>query len=425
MVDPLFEPGKIGRLVLKNRLIRSATWEGLADEVGAVTPPLIELYANLAEGGPGLIITGHSFVHPAGKHAPGQIGSHDDGLVPGLTALARAVHDRGGRIALQLSFGGAYLSRARVVRLTPEDLAEVARSFGRAAGRARQAGLDGVQVLAAHGFFLSQLLCPRYNPREDAYGGKLENRARALLDVVGAVREEVGSGYPLLVKLNSSDLIDDGFLPGEAVTVADWLEKAGADAIEISGGLLNQPDLLQERGGPADGEAFFEKAAREFRKKIAIPLVLVGGIRSYGTARRLVEEGTVDFVALGRPFIREPDLANRWASGDRRDAACLSCNNCVEELKQGRGLRCRPVEPREAQTFFPQKTETIPAGPSFPEGTAYEIAYGLEDWGGSYLPVVRVKMVREGPAVGEGLSLPGTAAGWRELGNSIEKLIKS
>lgn len=425
MVDPLFETGKIGRLVLKNRLIRSATWEGLADEAGAVTPPLIDLYANLAEGGAGLIITGHSFVHPAGKHAPGQIGSHDDGLVPGLTALARAVHDRGGRIALQLSFGGAYLSRARVVRLTPEDLAEVARSFGRAAGRARQAGFDAVQVLAAHGFFLSQLLCPRYNPRKDAYGGKLENRARALLDVIGAVREEVGSAYPLLVKLNSSDLIDDGFLPGEAVTVADWLEKAGADAIEISGGLLNQPDLLRERGGPADGQAFFEKAAREFRQKIAIPLVLVGGIRSYETARRLVEEGPVDFVALCRPFIREPDLAKRWASGDRRDAACLSCNNCVEELRQGRGLRCRPVEPREAQTFFPQKTATIPAGPTFPEGTAYEIAYGLEDWGGNYLPVVRMQMVQGGKPLGPEISLPGTAEGWLELAKNIEKFITS
>jgi 2,4-dienoyl-CoA reductase-like NADH-dependent reductase (Old Yellow Enzyme family) len=341
-----------------------------------------------------------------------------------LTALTRAVHGRGGRIALQLNFGGAYLSRSRVARMNLEDMAEMARSFGQAAGRARQAGFDAVQVLAAHGFLLSQLLCPRYNPRTDQYGGKLENRARALLEAVRAVREEVGPGFPLLVKMNSSDLIADGFLPEEAVSVAGWLEQAGVDAVEISGGLLNRPDLLDRREDQDSREAFFEPAAREFRKKISLSLILVGGIRSYGTARRLVEEGTVDFVALCRPFIREPDLANRWASGDRRDAACLSCNNCVEVLKQGEGLHCRPLEPREVQTFFPQKAEILPAGPPFPEGTVYEIAHGLEDWGGNYLPVIRIQMLKEGKPVGGGISLPGTGAGWREVGKVIEIMIK-
>jgi 2,4-dienoyl-CoA reductase-like NADH-dependent reductase (Old Yellow Enzyme family) len=425
MTDPLFEPGRIGTLNLKNRLVRSATWEGLADEEGAVTPPLIDLYAALARGGAGLLITGHSFVHPAGKHSPGQLGSQADRLIPGLEALTRAVHDPGGTIALQLNFGGAYLSRSRAGRMTAGDMKEVVQAFGRAAGRARRAGFDAVQVLAAHGFLLSQLLCPRYNPRVDDYGGALENRARALLEVMDAIRDEVGPDYPLLVKINSSDLIPDGLQPGEAVTVARWLEKAGVDAIEISGGLLNRPDLLRERARPGDGEAFFEEAAREFRKEIAIPLILVGGLRSYGTARRLIETETVDFVALCRPFIREPDLARRWASGDYRDAACIYCNNCVEGLKQGQGLHCRPLEPREDQTFFVQKTEIIMAGTPFPEGTAYRVSYGLEDWQGNYLPVVRIQMVQGERPLGPEMSLPGTGDGWREMAKSIEKFIIS
>ena len=409
-------------MVLKNRLVRSATWEGLAAEDGSITPPLIDLYAALADGGAGLIVTGHSFVHPTGRHSPRQLGSHTDDLIPGLTSLAGAVHDHGGRIALQLNYGGAYLSRARVGRMGPEDIREVARSFGLAARRARQAGFDAVQVLAAHGFFLSQLLGPRYNPRTDQYGGRIENRARALLEVVKAIREQTGPDYPLLVKLNSSDLIEDGLQLPDSVQVGVMLEAAGVKAIEISGGLLNQPDLLKERTeGP---EVFFEKAAREFRKKISIPLILVGGIQSFQTANRLIEAGVVDFVALCRAFIREPDLAKRWASGDHRDAACISCNNCVEELKQGKGLHCRPVEPEEVQTFFPQKTEIIPTGPPFPEGTAYQVSYGLEDWQGNYLPVVRVQMVQGEKLLGSGVSFPGGGEDWGRIMQLIENIMK-
>lgn len=176
-MDPLFEPGRINGLSVKNRFVRSATWEGLAAEDGAVTPPLIDLYSALADGGVGLIITGHSYIHPSGKHSPRQLGSYADDLIAGLEDLTRAVHDRDGRIVLQLNYGGAYLSRSRVAQMTPEDIRAVSAAFALSAQRAQQAGFDGVQILGAHGFFLSQLLCPRYNPRSDAYGGSIENRA--------------------------------------------------------------------------------------------------------------------------------------------------------------------------------------------------------------------------------------------------------
>ena len=405
-MEPLFEPGRINGLTLKNRIVRSATWEGMAAEDGSVTAPLIDLYRALADGGVGLIITGHSYVHPSGKHSPRQLGIYSDDRIPGLKQLTRAVHDRGGRIVMQLNYGGAYLSRSRVSQMTPEDIRAVSAAFARAAHRAQKAEFDGIQILAAHGFFLSQLLCPRYNPRTDEYGGSIENRARALVEVVSAVRGQIKPEYPLLVKINSRDLIEDGLRLEESIQVGRRLEEAGVDALEISGGLLNVPNLLQDQNTGGEDHPFFQDEARAFKRQLQIPVILVGGIRSFPSARRLLEEGTADFIALCRPFIREPDLLNRWQRGDRQKAACLSCNNCVEQLKQGSGLACRPLEPQEKETFFAQKTEFLPAGPPFPSTISYQVSFGLEEWEGNFLPVIKVQMVRDGKILNAGLSFP-------------------
>ena len=422
-MEPLFEPGRINGLTLKNRFVRSATWEGMAAEDGSVTAPLIDLYTLLADGGVGLIITGHSYVHPSGKHSPRQLGSYSDDLLPGLQQLARAVHDRDGRIVLQLNYGGAYLSRSRVSQMSPEDIRAVSEAFARAAWRAQEAGFDGVQILAAHGFFLSQLLCPRYNPRTDAYGGSLENRSRALMEVIGAVRERIKPEYPLLVKINSRDLIEDGLRLEESIRVGRRLEAAGVDALEISGGLLNLPNLLQDKTTGQDDFPFFQNEARAFKKQLQIPLILVGGIRSFPTARRLLEEGTADFIALCRSFIREPDLIKRWQRGDRQKASCLSCNNCVEQLKQGGGLACNPLEPQEKKTFFPQKTEFLPAGPPFPSNTSYHVSFGLEEWGGNFLPVIKIQMIRDGQILNDGVSFPAGTDDWEKIRQLVKNIV--
>ena len=422
-MEPLYEPGRINGLTLKNRFVRSATWEGLAAEDGSVTAPLIDLYRALADGGVGLIITGHSYVHPSGKHSPRQLGSYSDDLIPGLEQLTRAVHDRKGRIVLQLNYGGAYLSRSRVAQMNPEDIRAVGAAFARAAGRAQQAGFDGIQILAAHGFFLSQLLCPRYNPRTDAYGGSIENRARALAEVVGAVRGQVGPEYPLLVKINCRDLIEDGLQLEESVQVGRRLEAAGVDALEISGGLLNLPTLLQDKNIGEEDLPFFRNEARAFKQQLQIPVILVGGIRSFPTARRLLSEGTADFIALCRPFIREPDLVNRWQRGDRQKAACLDCNNCMEQLKQGSGLVCRPLEPQEKETFFAQQTESLPAGPPFPSNIAYQVSFGLEEWDGNFLPVIKVQMIRDGKILNAGLSFPAGTDDFEKISEIVKDLV--
>jgi 2,4-dienoyl-CoA reductase-like NADH-dependent reductase (Old Yellow Enzyme family) len=357
---------------------------------------MIDIMAKLADGGVGLIITGHAFVHQRGWHQPWQLGIHMDELIPGLKAMTDAAHERGGKIVVQLGYGGAYLSKSRVRSMTVQDLQEVFKSFGQAASRAKRAGFDGVEIFAAHGFFLSQLLCPRYNDRTDAYGGDIENRARALMEVLQSVRNAVGPAYPVLAKLNVEDFVETGLILEDSVRVGIMLQEEGIDAIELSGGLLNNPNLMREKIRSEEDEAYFKEQARAFKEKVHVPLILVGGIRSYYVAKQLVEEGTTDYISMCRPFIREPGLINRWKAGDLRKATCISCNNCIEQAKKGEGISCVPLEDATAESFFPQLSEEVPASPPHPAGTSYRISIGLEQWESNFIPVVKIQMVHDG-----------------------------
>ena len=318
-MDSLFEQSEINRLILSNRFIRSATWAGMATDEGACTPGLIDLMRNLAAGDVGLIITGHAYVRQDGQHSPWQLGIHRDKLIAGLQDLTGAVHECESKIVMQLGFGGAYLSKSRVRSMDTEDFHVLAEAYGQAALRAQKAGFDGVQIFAAHGFFLSQMLCPRYNDRTDDYGGNIANRARFLVEVLDAIRRAVGRDYPVLAKLNCRDDVENGLTLEDSVTVAGMLEKAGIDAIELSGGLLNNPNIMRSKIDSGDSQAFFQAEARMFKQTVNVPLILVGGIRSYDAAKHLVDEGIAEYISMSRPFIREPGLIKRWKAGDRRD----------------------------------------------------------------------------------------------------------
>jgi len=357
----LFEPTSINGMELPNRFVRSATWEGLAAEDGSFTPPLGESLARLAAGGVGLVIPGYAFVSREGQDAPGQLGVHSDAMLPGLTEMAAAVHASGGRIALQLAHAGldgdpelsghepagpspllgpgARLTRA----MDAADLAAVTRAFAEAAARARRAGCDAVQIHAAHGYLLSQFLSPRFNRRRDGYGGGVERRARLLLEVLEAVRAAVGPNYPVLVKINAEDFVPGGLSVDDMLAVVELLEAAGCDAVELSGGTGSPEGISFSRVGrpaPGEPEAYYESAALRFKKSVAMPLILVGGIRTFETATRLVAEGVTDYIALSRPLIREPDLVARWRSGDTRPARCVSDNACFDSPDDGHGLFC-------------------------------------------------------------------------------------
>lgn len=356
----LFEKTAINGMELVNRFVRSATWEGLAAEDGAVTPRLVDAMRTLAEGRVGLIITGHAYVRPEGQAGPWQLGAYKDELIPGLKQMTGAVHDAGGRIVLQLAHAGTFASETRTGKtpwavsvpqgqsrnprreMTVQDIQDVVTAFANGARRAKEAGFDGVQIHSAHGYLLSQFLSPAFNRREDAYGGNLKNRSRIHLEVCRAVREAVGESYPLLIKMNCRDFADNGLELEDSIEAIQGLEASGLDAMELSGGLVTGGKLSPSRPGITSEaqEAFFREEARAFRQKIRIPLILVGGVRSFGVAETLVQEGVADYISMSRPLIREPDLIQRWKEGDRQRAACNSDNLCFGPGMKGEGVYC-------------------------------------------------------------------------------------
>jgi 2,4-dienoyl-CoA reductase-like NADH-dependent reductase (Old Yellow Enzyme family) len=420
----LFERSEINGMVLSNRFVRSATWEGMATDEGACTPQLIDLISDLASGGVGFIITGHTYIRGDGQHSPRQLGIHKDGLISGLSAMTAAVHAKGSKIVLQLGYGGAYLSKSRVRRMSIRQIQGLVGAYGQAAIRAKKAGFDGVQIFAAHGFFLSQLLCPRYNERTDAYGGNITNRARVLIEVLHEIRNAVGPDYPVLAKLNCRDFVPNGLTLEDSVQVGAMLEKGGIDAIELSGGLLNDPNIMRSAIDAEESKAYFQHEARVFKKKVKVQLILVGGIRSYSVAERLVNEGIVDYIAMSRPFIREPGLINRWKAGDLSDAACISCSNCFESIKKGEGVSCVPLKPEPSETFFPQLSENVPASPPHPPGTNYKISIGLEEWKQNYVPVIKIQMVYNGKISEQSPSFPLGTDDHQEVNKAVIELLK-
>jgi 2,4-dienoyl-CoA reductase-like NADH-dependent reductase (Old Yellow Enzyme family) len=232
--------------------------------------------------------------------------------------------------------------------MTVNDIGEIVKAFGRAAHRAKKAGFDGVEIHAAHGYLLSQFLSPLYNTRSDAYGGSVENRARALVEVVKHIRAVVGDDFAVLVKMNCQDFVDEGLTLTDSLGIVTFLQEAGIDAVELSGGTSHAGRLgpVRVRINSEEREAYFREQARAFKEILQVPLVLVGGIRSFQIAERLVKEGYADYVSMSRPFIREPNLITRWASGDRVRAKCISCNRCFEPAGAGEGVYC-VVEKRE------------------------------------------------------------------------------
>lgn len=349
----LFEPISFSGLNLNNRLVRSATFEKRADEDGFVTASLIELYRTLTVGGVGLIITGNALIHPSGRTVRQMICIHSDIYIQGLRKLTSAVHDLGGTIAVQLTHGGRQSPPALLggnpplapsavydpstdvmpAAMTDAEIWEVIDAFGDAARRARAAGFDAVQIHGAHGYLVSEFLSPHTNRRDDYWGGDEERRFHFLEHTYKAVRREAGEDYPLMIKINGSDMIEGGVRVNEAVRTAKRLEELGIDAIEVSGGMYeagqktSMPNILS-----ADREAYFREAGRLFKRHLNVPVMLVGGMRSQAVMEDILQGGEADMISLSRPLIREPDLPNKFREGKKK-ADCISCNGCMNLQK--------------------------------------------------------------------------------------------
>ncbi|MBP7331265.1 MAG: NADH oxidase [Firmicutes bacterium ADurb.Bin373] len=352
-------PFKIKNVEIKNRFLRSATVESKADIDGFVNDDLLELYYHLAVGGAGILITGAAAVEPAGKGFAQQICVFDDKFLPGLKRLAGIVHKYGSgcKCAVQIfhqgtaGYGLSYGAPDRGFTLRdirPDDITATVKAFGLAARRIKDAGFDAVAVHGAHGYLLNQFLCPATNNRVDRWGGSLENRMRFTLEVYSAIRDQVGAGFPVLWKMNSSDYIEGGNEIEQYARVAGTLAKMGVDLIELTGGVEKQAKLrarLSKEAG--EHEAYFYWAINAMKEAVAgtkTALAITGGIRSLPAMEELLKKG-VDLIGICRPLICEPDLPNRLLnSPDKRQSKCTSCNKCLFHIAR-QPLKCLEFDP--------------------------------------------------------------------------------
>jgi 2,4-dienoyl-CoA reductase-like NADH-dependent reductase (Old Yellow Enzyme family) len=365
----LFDQTTINGMTMRNRLVRSATWEGMCEADGRPTAKLANWYRDLAGGGVGLIITGYSFVRPEGKQLPGKMGIHSDDFAPEMKALTKAVHDQQGKICIQLVHAGGQTDTATAhcqplapsavqVEQFPElpqemskkDITEIVVAFADAARRAKSFGFDAIQLHGAHGYLINQFLSPLTNKRTDEYGGSIDKRYRFLHEVYQAVRRAVGDDFPVLIKLNGADFVEGGLRIEDALHAATLLDKAGIDAIEVSGGTSASGDKtpIRIKIEKPEQEAYNLALAKRIKKATSCPVMVVGGYRSYEVAAKSVEDDGIDYISMARPFIREPNLAQRWGQGDHSPAKCISCNGCFQPgFKEG-GIYC-VIEAKERE----------------------------------------------------------------------------
>ncbi|OEU71576.1 MAG: oxidoreductase [Desulfuromonadales bacterium C00003068] len=352
----IFEPTSINGMALKNRLIRSATWENMADDKGHMTDKLFKVYEELAKGGVGMILTGYAFVVEEEQPNPGMMGIYDDTFIAEYQQLTTMVHQHDSRIVAQIAYGGSqtgYPAEGRLIwgpsavadlatavvptEMTQDDITTLVHAFGAAAKRAKAAGFDGVQMHGAHGYLLSQFLSPYYNRRSDQYGGSIENRARILIEVYEQIRKQVGDDYPVMIKINAEDYFEQGLVFDDCRYVCHQLAQRGIDAIEITGGTFASGDKIPARAkiNTSEKEAYHAQYAIQLADELDIPIITVGGLRSPEVIELLLETSRVALFSLSRPLLSEPNLPNRWQSGDRQRAKCVSCNGCLQNRPGG------------------------------------------------------------------------------------------
>jgi 2,4-dienoyl-CoA reductase-like NADH-dependent reductase (Old Yellow Enzyme family) len=376
-VNSLLEPARLGPLELRNRIIRAGTGESMGDPSGLVGDDYVELHRALARGGVGLSFTGHMFCHPRGRYGMLQGGIHEDGVIPGLRRVTDAVHREGGLIFAQIAHAGSQsmmpgnrplapsavpnvMTGRQVDDATEDEIQEAVAAFAAAAGRAMEAGFDGVHIHGANGYLIAEFRSPLTNRRSDGWGGSAQARERFPLEVVRAVRAVVPPDKGLTMKLGFLDMVEDpgGLDTPTAVAGAAAFVEAGLDGIEVSSNLMSDyvsasikpyvavtrrraaEDLLLHRlhKGPEE-EAYFLPFARALRGGVDTSVILVGGLRRLATMETLVAGGEADFISLARPLIREPDLVRRLASGEQTRPACVSCNICLMH-DEHHALRC-------------------------------------------------------------------------------------
>lgn len=321
----IFEEVTLKNLRAKNRLVRSATWEAAAERDGSIMDEAYKIYSELAKGGTGIIITGFTSVALNDNYFEGMMRLCDDSLIPQYKKLAEIIHAQACPAIVQLALGAYYNDQGRQVELNEMSLEEiqlVIKNFIDAAVRAERAGFDGIQIHAAHFFFLSRFISPALNNRNDLYGGSTENRSRILLEILKGIRA-AAPGLHITIKINSNDFTYGGIDEDECLKICKILDKAGIDSIEISG---NGTSVSNIKAGINEG--YFVPAASEVAENVSCPVIVVGGFRSLKTMEAVINSSKIEMISLSRPLLREPDWTNKIKAEPDLISKCISCNRC-------------------------------------------------------------------------------------------------
>jgi 2,4-dienoyl-CoA reductase-like NADH-dependent reductase (Old Yellow Enzyme family) len=376
--DP-FRPASLGPAVLRNRVLKAATFEGMSP-AGLVSQSLTDFHQRLAAGGVAMTTVSYVAVSRDGRGAPNEIYIHDR-AADGLARIASIVHAEGAAISAQLGHAGAVgtirkrylgpsaartIAGTKVAEISVAEIDEVVTQFADGAAMLAAAGFDAVELHFGHHYLVSAFLSPRWNRRSDDYGGPVANRARLALRILRAVRTRIGDQVAVTAKLNMTDGIRHGLGVADSIEVARLLQAdGGLDALELSGGGSQANQMFMFRGDPPRKEmaaalpglqglgfrlagralfraypfeeAYFLPLARQFRAALTLPLVLLGGITTRASIDQAMAEG-FDFVALGRALLREPDLVRKLASGESAGGTCVHCNKCIPSIYSG--TRC-------------------------------------------------------------------------------------
>ena len=348
-MNSLFDRTSINNIQFKNRFVRAATWENMADPQGRLTDRLWKVYEELSEGQVGLIITSFANILEEEQPSSGMLGIYSDSLIADLRRMTNMIHSYGSSVVLQLVYGGSqtlYKPEKRVIwgpsavpeigtgvvpkEMNKEEIKILVGAFGDAAVRAQQAGFDGVEIHAAHGYLLGQWLSLLHNRRQDEYGGSIENRSRLLVEVYEEVRRRVGPDYGILIKINCQDFVPGGTDFADVLYVCKELAKHGMDAIEMSGGVLAAKELCAFRPNIncPEKEAYFEPYAAQIAGETGIPVILTGGLRTTQVMERILHQTPIQYFGMARPLLAEPGLIKRWQTGDSMPSKCRYCNKC-------------------------------------------------------------------------------------------------
>ncbi len=353
--DHLFSPIKIGPLTAKNRLLMSAMSINFGvDDRGRVTDQLTAYLAARARGGTGMILVGGGGVHPSGVELPNLPALWRDDCIPGLARMAGKVRRHGALCGMQIMHGGrqsyhdhkvapSAIPAPAVVKGTPKaltmaEIGDLTQAFADAAGRCREGGLDFIEIHAAHGYLINQFLSRNANRRNDRYGGSFDNRTRFMREVLDAIKQRVGTDFPVGVRINGEDYIDDGWTLSEARRLAPLLEAHGAAYLSVSAGVygssqLTIPSMYVEPG-------CFVHLAQAVKETVSIPVVSAGRIKDPQLAETVIAEGKSDLVAMGRALLADPDLARKAQGGAVNTirpciGCCLACIHAVLALEPG------------------------------------------------------------------------------------------